>query len=86
MIEPYVHYIPVKQDLSDLRQVYEWAESHPEDVDNIRTNGMAKCQETITVEAINSFETKVFQELQSSSKEIVDEVQLFQDGLLSFTT
>jgi Glycosyl transferase family 90 len=85
MIEPYVHYIPVESNLSDLRQVYEWAESHPEEVDIIRKNGMEKCRETVTFKAINSFETNVFQQLQSSSKEIVDEVKLFGDGLLSFT-
>ena len=29
LIKPWVHYIPVKQDLSDLRQKYQWAEAHP---------------------------------------------------------
>jgi hypothetical protein len=30
LIKPWVHYIPVKQDLSDLRQQYQWAEAHPD--------------------------------------------------------
>jgi len=29
-IKPWVHYIPVKMDLSDLREKFEWAESHPD--------------------------------------------------------
>lgn len=28
-IQPWVHYVPVKMDLSDLRDKFEWAESHP---------------------------------------------------------
>lgn len=26
---PYQHYVPIQQDLSDLRQQYEWAENNP---------------------------------------------------------
>ena len=28
-IKPYVHYVPVSPDLSDLKEKYEWAESNP---------------------------------------------------------
>uniref|UniRef100_A0A7S2MYU0 Glycosyl transferase CAP10 domain-containing protein n=1 Tax=Helicotheca tamesis TaxID=374047 RepID=A0A7S2MYU0_9STRA len=28
-MQPWVHYIPVKMDLSDLREKFEWAEAHP---------------------------------------------------------
>lgn len=28
-IVPWVHYVPVREDLSDLKEKYEWAESHP---------------------------------------------------------
>ena len=30
-IKPWVHYIPVEWDLTDLKQKYEWAEAHPEE-------------------------------------------------------
>ena len=36
---PYVHYVPVKADLSDLKAKYEWAESHAEVVKRIAANG-----------------------------------------------
>lgn len=29
---PWVHFVPVSLDLSDLRQKFIWAESHPEEV------------------------------------------------------
>ena len=29
LLTPWVHYVPVEADLSDLRENYEWAEAHP---------------------------------------------------------
>lgn len=29
LLAPWVHYVPVALDLSDLRQKYDWAEAHP---------------------------------------------------------
>lgn len=31
-LEPWVHYIPVAADLSDLRRRFDWAEAHPAEV------------------------------------------------------
>lgn len=39
MLKPWVHYVPVKTDLSDLREMYEWAESHPNLAKEIADNG-----------------------------------------------
>ena len=36
---PWVHYIPVAVDLSDLRAKFEWAESHPEETRRIAEAG-----------------------------------------------
>jgi len=38
-IQPWVHYIPVRSDLSDLRSKYEWAESNPKEAQRISENG-----------------------------------------------
>ena len=35
---PFVHYIPVKDDFSDLFEKIEWADTHPEEVEQIITN------------------------------------------------
>ena len=37
---PWVHFVPVSLDLSDLRQKFIWAESHPEEVSS---RNVAKC-------------------------------------------
>lgn len=39
-MEPFVHYIPVKEDLSDLFDRIEWAETHPEECWNISKNAV----------------------------------------------
>lgn len=37
-MEPYIHYIPVIRDLSNLIDQYNWAENHPKEVETIRIN------------------------------------------------
>ena len=37
-LKPYVHYIPLKDDLSDLREVFEWAKNNPEQCELIAKN------------------------------------------------
>jgi len=38
MLEAWVHYIPIKADLSDLREKFEWAEAHPHKAKTISDN------------------------------------------------
>ena len=38
-MKPYVHYVPVKQDLSDLREKFDWAESHSQEAQAIAKAG-----------------------------------------------
>ena len=38
-MKPWIHYVPIKADLSDLREKYEWAESHPEAAEMIASQG-----------------------------------------------
>jgi hypothetical protein len=38
-LEPWVHYIPVKYDLTDLADKVAWADAHPDRVEEIVENG-----------------------------------------------
>ena len=40
-MEPYVHYIPLKEDLSDIKEVMEWVRDHPSEVKKIAEQGEA---------------------------------------------
>ena len=37
-MEPWVHYVPIKSDLSDLKAKFDWAESHPKMAQQISDN------------------------------------------------
>ena len=37
-LQPYVHFLPVKDDFSDLLEVFFWAESHPRECEKILTH------------------------------------------------
>ena len=40
-LEPFVHYVPVKRDWSDLEERLMWAEAHPAAAANISANARA---------------------------------------------
>ncbi len=50
-IKPFVHYIPVKEDLSDLTIQLDWAEVHPEECSKIAQNAMEFAKEKLTYDA-----------------------------------
>lgn len=47
---PFVHYIPVSTELSDLREKYEWAEAHPNEARAISEAGTAFIKYMTTME------------------------------------
>jgi hypothetical protein len=49
LLEAWVHYIPIKADLSDLREKYEWAEAHPHKAKTISDNA-TKLMKTLGTE------------------------------------
>jgi len=49
---PYVHYIPVKPDLSDLVEQYKWARDHTEDVQKIASSALIFAKENLSEASI----------------------------------
>jgi Glycosyl transferase family 90 len=39
ILKPWVHYIPIRWDLSDLREKYDWAEANPKEAERISRSG-----------------------------------------------
>ena len=48
---PWTHYVPVKEDLSDLIQMVEWAKEHPEQAEQIGCGAKAFAESHLTREA-----------------------------------
>ena len=38
-LRPYVHYVPVKADLSDLHKQFKWAQANPDEAEQIARQG-----------------------------------------------
>ena len=59
---PWVHYVPIAPDLRDLREKFEWAESHPEAAKRIARQGSELMRSLGTVEGFEGMYEKVFVE------------------------
>ena len=57
-LKSFVHYIPVKADFSDLRERYEWAESHYDEALKIAENAYNFAKENLTTEAAEEYFSK----------------------------
>lgn len=56
---PWVHYIPIKEDLSDVFQKLQWAKDHDEDARQIAENGRAFAHENLMPEHVYLYCYKV---------------------------
>ena len=65
LLRPFEHYIPVQQDLSDLKQQYDWAEAHPILAQQIATNALQVCQETTDAEYLRRYTRQQIQAMPS---------------------
>jgi len=60
LIQPWVHYVPVRSDLEDLLDKLEWAESHPEEARQIAENGTRFVRELGTLDGfVRVFESNM---------------------------
>eukprot|EP00581_Thalassiosira_minuscula_P029020 CAMPEP_0183759078 /NCGR_PEP_ID=MMETSP0739-20130205/6841_1 /TAXON_ID=385413 /ORGANISM="Thalassiosira miniscula, Strain CCMP1093" /LENGTH=755 /DNA_ID=CAMNT_0025996785 /DNA_START=97 /DNA_END=2364 /DNA_ORIENTATION=+ len=61
-IEPWVHYIPLKEDLSDLREKFDWAESHQKEAREISERATAFIKSLATEEGFGKFSKELYEE------------------------
>jgi hypothetical protein len=61
-LKPYVHYVPVKEDLSDLISQVKWARSHDKKVHLISKNATAFAQENLTKDEAFTYLHRLFVE------------------------
>ncbi len=54
---PWEHYVPIRTDISDLLEKYEWLEDHPAEAEAIASAGHAFAMRFLTPEAIESYFT-----------------------------
>ena len=62
-LEPFVHYIPVKSDLSNLLQQVEWAKSNPDKAGQIAENGWIFAQQYLNPSSVVDYLVFMFREI-----------------------
>lgn len=61
-LEPWVHYIPFKRDLSDIEERLLWAKANDEKARNIALAGQRYARDNLTSERLYCYTLRVFQE------------------------
>lgn len=59
-MEPWVHYVPVKEDLSDLLETLAYLEAHPAQAEQIAENGLAFARSHIAPEPMKAYLLALF--------------------------
>jgi hypothetical protein len=62
LLTPWVHYVPVEADLSDLREKYEWAEAHPSLARRISQAATALAMSLGTPEGFEAMHRRFYEE------------------------
>lgn len=61
-LHPYVHYLPINEDFSNLEEQFLWAEAHPQEAKQIAENGHKLAQQIFNSNAVlKSFEQALLQ-------------------------
>ena len=61
LLKPWVHYIPIQEDLMDLKKRYEWAESHPNEARAISDRATKLIRSLGTVEGFEKVYTEYYE-------------------------
>jgi hypothetical protein len=62
-LEPYVHFVPVKHDLSDLSSQLDWAEANPDTCSAIASRAQALASEHLTRQAAIAYVRRTIQSM-----------------------
>jgi Glycosyl transferase family 90 len=79
-LEPWKHYVPVKDDLSDLYEKYLWAERNPNAVYEIAQSGMDRCLKSHYPDLARIRQMEIVQSLPGCSAKIMREVDELFDN------
>ncbi len=65
LLEPYKHYVPIKEDLSDLLEKYEWCETNEKECEKIIINAKLVYKKYLSKEGILSYTGSLINNLSS---------------------
>jgi len=62
LLTPWQHYVPVKWDLSDMRERYDWAQTHPEECQRISKNASDLVQYLLSEEYLETLYGELYRD------------------------
>ncbi|KAL7536446.1 hypothetical protein ACHAXR_007169, partial [Thalassiosira sp. AJA248-18] len=77
-IEPWVHYVPIKADLSDLQDKYHWAQTHPKMSQSISDNATELAKILGTLEGMDAMVRQFFE---WPMRQVVEAYQPLEQGV-----
>ena len=80
-MQPWIHYIPVAEDLHDLRKKFDWAEANPQTAKMISENGSNRMRQLRTPEGLDEFDQQSFAEPVRRVMEVYQPVSVTNSGL-----
>lgn len=63
LLKPWVHFIPIKEDSSDVCEKLQWARAHPEEAEAIAARGRAFIETCFDVDLVNLYVAELMRQL-----------------------
>jgi hypothetical protein len=74
---PYIHYVPIKEDFSDIQQQFIWCESHQQECEKLIENCKALFQRTYRYSNVVDYTAKILQQVNNLDPYIVNGQHLY---------
>jgi hypothetical protein len=78
---PWVHYIPIQADVSDLQERYQWTQDHPDRAEAIAQAGQAQCRPTLGPDAAKEAFRAAVQSIPAADQALVSEADAILEQL-----
>jgi Glycosyl transferase family 90 len=85
-LQPWVHYIPVKPDVSDLHERYQWTQDNPEKAQEIAHAGRERCLETLGEAKAKEQYQMAVRQLPAAESSVIMEAELILEQMITLET
>jgi Glycosyl transferase family 90 len=85
-LEPWTHYIPVRPDVSDLHERYQWTQDNPEKAQEIAEAGRQRCLETLGEEKAKEQYQAAVRQLPAAEASVIMEAEEILEQMMVLET
>jgi hypothetical protein len=74
---PYIHYVPIKEDFSDIQQQFAWCESHQDECEKLIENCKSLFQRVYRFSNVVNYTAKILKQVNNLDPYIVNDQHLY---------